>query len=109
MSDRNPDITAALGLLLAVWRGLTDAQRSALRGATPTTGTRQLQYDTHARTVQALLDHGYTGGDAGFKPDPRTLTPLGVILRAVGMADDAAQAKRRFSKRKNPPEKARRA
>jgi hypothetical protein len=107
MSDRNPDITAALGLLLAVWHGLTDAQRSALRRATPTTGTRQLQFDTHARTVRALLEHGYTGGDAGLKPGPRTLTPLGVILRAVGMADDAAQARRRYSKRKNPAEKAR--
>jgi hypothetical protein len=101
MSPANPDITAALGLLLSVWRVLPLAQKSALRLSTPTTGTRKLQASVRLPTVRALHAKGYTGGDSGYGPDVRTLTPEGVILRAVGMRWEAAQAKRRYSKRKN--------
>jgi hypothetical protein len=106
MSDRNPDVTAALGLLLAVWRALPPAQRSALQLSTPTTGTRKVQASARDRTVLALVRKGYTGGDAGYGKDPRTLTPLGIMLRSIGMEADAVAARRRFSKRKNPAEKA---
>ncbi len=107
MSDRNPDITAALGLLLTVWRALPMAQQTALRLSTPTTGTRRLQHNCHARTVRSLLAKGYTGADVGYRPDAFALTPIGVVLRFVGMQFEAAQAKRRYSKRKNPAEKTR--
>ncbi len=109
MSDRNANIAAALGLLLAEWRALSLAQQSALRRSTPTPGARRLQADARETTVRALLRKGLTGGDAGYGADDRTLTPEAMIMRAVGMRSEKASAQRRYSKRSNPAEKARQA
>lgn len=105
MSDRNPDITAALGLLLTAWRTLPMAQQSALRRSTECTGGRRLQWDCHARTFDALKRKALVGAEA----DPRRLTPEAMILRAVGMRSEAAGSKRRYARRRNPSEKVRRA
>lgn len=99
----DPDVTAALGLLLAAWRRLPLAQQSALRRSTPAMGARRLQYDCNARTHRALTTKLLVGSDG----DPRLLTPTALLMRSVGMNAEAAQAKRRYNRRRNDAEKSR--
>jgi hypothetical protein len=102
MSDPSPAIARARVILLDVWRDLSMAQQSALRRATSCTGSYRLQFDTPAHTGRALAAKGLVL----FDGDARVLTPLGIMLRSIGMEADAVAARRRFSKRKNPAEKA---
>ena len=90
---------------LLVWRGLTDAQRSALR--------RSLTFDdkallprlrdrTHLSTVRALAAHGLVA--IGVEA-PTWLTPLGAEVLRAGRRADADASRRKFGRRKPSTER----
>ena len=89
------DIRAIRALTLDVWRGLTLAQRAALRRAAASYG-HSLVAKSNGRTIAALHRHGFVVADTG----PAGLTPMGRLVREVGLEADAAQARKRYSKRK---------
>lgn len=105
MSDPSPIIARAAFLLLDAWRELSPAQRGALRLAAPSLGSRRLPSSTNMHTVRALLGKRITG-EGG---DARALTPEGLHLRAVGLRDDAAAARRSYGRRKDTEAESRRA
>lgn len=89
------DINAVRACALLVWRGLTDAQRSALRRASPSYGC-DLAARGHGRAIAALHRLGLATMDSG----PSPLTLVGKLVREVGLDDDAAAARRRYAKRR---------
>jgi len=76
----NTDAKAIHSLAVQIWRSLTDAQRSAMRRS-------RAAVIAHRRTVDALELRGLVNACA-------MPTPLGVLVRADGLAADAEDAKR---------------
>lgn len=97
----DPDIQAARVLLLAAWHRLPRAQQTALRRAVPIQGGYKLAHDTPARTRGSLEAKRLAGLLLG------QLTPTAILVREVGLEDDAAKAKRRFNRRAHAGEGAR--
>ena len=96
---RDPDIQAARVLLLAVWRRLPPAQRTALQRARVVVGGRELAADTHQRTLDSLAAKRFIGPDALVHRSARALTPTALLVREVGLEAEAKKAKRRFDSR----------
>lgn len=91
------DIQAIRVLARSVWDQLPLAQRAALRRAQGHGSRRFLDISTNKRTVKSMqAKRLVVEGD-------RELEPLGLLLRAEGLAADEAAAKRRFSRRKVSP------
>lgn len=86
---------AIRSLAREIWAGLPLAQQTALRRSRAIEGGFALSMPTHIRTVRSLWSKGLAleGG--------RGLSPLGVLVRAEGLAHDAEQARRRYSRRKH--------
>lgn len=90
----NADARAITSLARALWDGLTLAQRAALRRARSIDGGYALNSPTPMNTTRALWGRSLVmTGTSG-------LSPLGLLVRAEGLAVDSEAARRRYSKRK---------
>lgn len=86
------DIATVRDHALLVWRGLSDAQKSAMRQAERRGGS--LTTRGNARTLRSLWRHGITR----WEVSPAELTVLGTLVREVGMEAEARTAQRRHSR-----------
>jgi hypothetical protein len=90
----NVDARAIQQLARDLWAGLTTAQRDALRRARAIEGGYRLDSPTPVRTTRALW------GKLLIVEGASVLEPLGLLVRAEGLAADRAAARRRFNRRK---------
>lgn len=93
----NVDARSIAALARGMWAGLTIAQRAALRRACAIEGGYRLDSPTPSSTTRALWGRSLVmTGTSG-------LSPLGLLVRAEGLAADSEAARRRYSKRKVQP------
>ena len=95
------DIRALNAIALAIWQGITPAQRAALRRARPHGLGLRLTWSTNARVISALVVRGLVTAEKSMHTS-RVFYPVtvaGLLVLEVGQAHEAKQAKRKYAQR----------
>ena len=104
VADTKVELAAMRAQALSVWLRLTMAQRAALRRAIVENGKPRLHHMTHKRVADCMTSQGRELVERRESAVTRMpyypLTPSGALVREVGLAHEAAEAKRSYRKRR---------